>query len=156
MIDKTQLKDFVEQAIAGTDLFLVDVTVSADNDVTVTVDSPTGVDIDQCVELSHKIEGAFDRDAEDYSLEVGSAGVTAPFTVRQQYEMNIGHEVEVLTRDGRKLHAMLKAVAPDFSTVTLAVATKVKEEGQKRPKTVDVDTVIPVADIKRITLVIKF
>ena len=156
MIDKQLLTQTVEKAIEGTSLFIVDIQVTPDNDITITVESPEGVDIDQCVELSHKIEDVFDRDVEDYSLEVGSAGLTAPFTVRQQYEMNIGQEVECLTKDGRKLHAMLKSVAPDFSSVTLSVPTKVKEEGQKRPVVKDIDTVVPVADIKRIAVDLKF
>lgn len=156
MIDKELLTQTVNNALQGTDLFLVGITVSPDNVIAVTVDSPQGVDIEQCVSLTRTIEETFNRDDEDYELEVGSAGLTAPFTVQKQYEMNVGNDVEVLTRDGRKMHAMLKAVAPDFSTVTLAVATKVKEPGQKRPKTVDVDTVVPVADIKKITREIKF
>ena len=149
MIDKQLLTKTVEDAIAGTDLFLVSVTVSPDNIIDVTIDSPKGVNIDQCVELSQRIHQVFDTDVEDYELMVGSAGVTAPFTVRQQYEMNIGNKVEVLTADGRKLHATLTAVAPDFSSVTVTVPTKVKEPGQKRPKTMEVEQTIALGDIRR-------
>ena len=149
MIDKQLLTKTVEDAIAGTDLFLVSVTVSPDNIIDVTIDSPKGVNIDQCVELSQRIHQVFDTDVEDYELMVGSAGVTAPFTVRQQYEMNIGNKVEVLTADGRKLHATLTAVAPDFSSVTVTVPTTMKEPGQKRPKTVEVEQTIALGDIRR-------
>lgn len=158
MIDKQKLSDVVEQAIQNTDLFVVNIAVTPANDITVTVDSPTGVDIDQCVAISHAVEQAFPRDddAEDYSLEVGSAGVTAPFTVMQQYRMNVGNPVTVLTADGRKMHATLAAVADDDSTVTLAVERKIKEPGAKRPVLRTVEETVPVADIRRIEREIVF
>ena len=100
MIDKNQLTLTVEEALRDTDLFLVDVSVTPDNRITVEIDSPEGVDIDTCVALSRKIEAAFDREAEDYELEVGSAGLTSPLKVKGQYDKNIGHEVEVMLREG--------------------------------------------------------
>lgn len=156
MIDKTLLTQTVTEALKDTDLFLVDIKVTPTNEITVTVDSPTGVDIEQCLALTRRIEEKFDRDVEDYELEVGSAGITAPFTVKQQYDKNIGNPVEVLTRDGRKMHGTLKAVADDFSNCTVSIVKKVKEEGQKRPKNVEVDEVLPIDSIKSITYEIKF
>jgi ribosome maturation factor RimP len=156
MIDKQLLTKTVEEAIANTNLFLVEVGVTPDNKVTVEVDSAEGVDIEQCVALTRTIEEKFDRDVEDYELEVGSAGVTAPFKVRQQYEMNVGNPVEVLTRDGKKMHATLVAVSDDFTTVTVSTPEKVKEEGAKRPKLVDVEHTISIDIIKSICYEIKF
>ena len=78
MLDKELLRSTVEEAIAGTDIFLVNITVSADNIVDVTIDSPEGIDIDHCTALSRRITEVFDRDVEDYELTVGSAGITAP------------------------------------------------------------------------------
>lgn len=156
MIDKAKLTQVVEDAIKGTDLFLVDIKITPTNEITVTVDSTKDVDIEQCLALTRTIEENFDRDVEDYELEVGSAGLTSPFKVKGQYDKNIGNPVEVITRDGRKLHATLKAVADDFSSCTLSVTKKVKEEGQKRPKNVEVDEVLPIGDIKSIVYEIKF
>lgn len=156
MIDKVLLTETVEKALQGSDLFIVDITVGGDNVIEVTVDSPSGVDIEQCVAINRAVEAVFDRDVEDYELTVGSAGVTAPFRVRAQYEMNVGNKVEVLTRDGRKLHATLTAVAPDFTSITVTVPTKVKEEGDKRPRMVDVPTEIPVENIKSIVRELEF
>ena len=156
MIDKQLLTQTVENAIKDTDLFLVDIKVTPSNEITVTVDSTKGVDIEQCLEVTRRIEEVFDRDVEDYELEVGSAGLTSPFKVKGQYDKNIGNPVEVLTKDGRKLHGVLTAVSDDFTDCTVAVEKKVKEEGQKRPKIVQVDEVLPIADIKKITYEIKF
>ena len=122
MIDKDLLRQTVEEAIQGTGLFLVDLTVSPANAIVVEVDSAKGVDIDSCAALTRAIEARFDRDVEDYELEVGSAGLTAPFKVRAQYEKNIGNEVEVLTRDGRKFSGILTEVADDAFTVAVTKA----------------------------------
>lgn len=46
MIDKNQLTLTVEEALRDTDLFLVDVSVTPDNLITVEIDSPEGVDIE--------------------------------------------------------------------------------------------------------------
>lgn len=138
MIDKDLLTGTVNEAIAGTDLFVVGIRVTPDNTITVEIDSPTAVDIDACAAITRKIEEKFDRDTEDYELEVGSAGITSDFKIRAQYTKNIGNDVEVLTRDGRKLHGVLTAVAEgapadrdvDF---TVEVPVKVKESGIKKP-----------------------
>ena len=103
MIDKELLVKTVEDAINGTELFVVDIAVKPDNNIVVELDSVNGVDIDTCVDITRRIESVFDRDVEDYQLEVGSAGLTSPFKVKSQYVKNIGNDVEVLTRDGRKL-----------------------------------------------------
>lgn len=131
MIDKQLLAKTVEEAIEGTNLFVVDIAVKPGNNIIVEVDSAEGVDIDTCVAITRRIESVFDRDVEDYELEVGSAGLTSPFKVKGQYEKNIGNEVEIITRDGRKLSGRLVEVTDESFTVE--VSTKVKPEGAKRP-----------------------
>lgn len=130
MIDKELVRQIVEEKLAATDCFVVDVTVSASNAIVVEIDNETGIDIDFCVELSRFIETKLDREVEDYELEVGSAGLTSPFKVRRQYDKNIGNEVELLTKDGRKLTGTLAAVnEADF---TVEITKMVKPEGAKR------------------------
>ena len=77
MIDKTELTHVVEQAIEGTDLFVVRVTVSRDNIINVDLDSMSSVDIDQCIMVNDAVLAAFDRNIEDYSLTVSSLGISA-------------------------------------------------------------------------------
>ncbi|MDE5573711.1 MAG: ribosome assembly cofactor RimP, partial [Muribaculaceae bacterium] len=131
MIDKDKLRLTVEKAIEGTDIFLVDIKVSPDNNIVVEIDSKNGLDIDTCADITRKIEAEFDRDAEDYELEVGSAGLTSPFKVKAQYEKNIGNDVEVVTCDGRKFDGKLVSVTDNDFTVE--VLKKIKEPEQKRP-----------------------
>ena len=68
----------------GTDLFLVDVRISKDNNIVVEIDSDTSVDIDECIRLNRLVESEFGRDEEDYELEIGSAGLTSPLRERRQ------------------------------------------------------------------------
>ena len=154
MIDKARLTEVVEDAIKGTDMFLVDITVSADNRIVVELDSETGMDIDACAAVTRRIESEFDRDAEDYELEVGSAGLTSPFKVKAQYMKNLGNEIEVVTRDGRKLQGTLASVGADDFTVE--DPTKVRHEGAKRPVIEQVPSVIAFDNVKTAKYVINF
>ena len=75
MILKQTLEAIVKEYLEGTDLSLVEITVSEDNDIEVIVTRESGVSIDDCVALSRHIESRLDRDKEDFSLTVGSAGI---------------------------------------------------------------------------------
>lgn len=140
MIDRDLLRTTVEKAIEGTDIYLVDLRVEPSNRIVVELDSQDGMDIDSCSAVTKKIEAAFDREKEDYELEVGSAGLTSPFKVKQQYLKNLGKEIEVLTKDGKKYKGILTAVnAGDY---VVEVREKVKAPGEKRPKIVNTPVVI--------------
>lgn len=154
MIDKNIIKEIVEQAIAGSDIFLVDVAVTPANAVTVELDSMKGLDIETCARITREIESRVDRDIEDYELEVGSAGLTAPFKVTAQYVKNIGNDIEVLTRDGRKLTGRLVEVnEPSF---TIEITRKVKEPGAKRPTLVTEPITLSMDNVKKACYLIDF
>ena len=146
MIDKEKLKNFCEKYITGSDYFLTDLSVSKDNDIVVEVDNMDGVDLDFCAGLTRAIEEEFDRSIEDYSLEVGSAGLTTPFKVLKQYEKNIGTDVEVLTKGGLKQKGTLKSA--DENGFVLTIETKEKPEGAKRKVTVYKDFEYKYDDVK--------
>ena len=151
MIDKQIITDIVSRVIADTDAFITDITVTPANDITVELDAITGVDLDFCTLVNRAIEQALDRDVEDYSLEVGSASLSAPLKVPQQYEKHLGDTMDVLTADGRKLRGTLAAVSPETMSFTLNVPTKVKEPGAKRPVTVDTPVDLLMADCRSVT-----
>ena len=154
MIDRNVVSGIVNEWLEDKDYFLVDVTVSPDDKIVVEIDHAEGVWIDDCVELSRFIESKLDREEEDYELEVGSAGIGQPFKVLQQYLIHIGKEVEVLTRDGKKLEGVLKDANEENFTVT--IQKKVKPEGVKRPKLVDEDVTYTYNDIKYTKYLISF
>lgn len=132
MIQKDLIVKLVQDKLQGTDCFLVDVSVSEDNNIVVEIDSDTAVNIDFCVEISRYIESELDRDVEDFELEVGSAGLTSPFKIVRQYTKNIGNEVEVLTLDGRKIKGILSAA--DDNSFSVDETKMLKKEGDKRKR----------------------
>ena len=144
MIDKELLKASVEKAIEGTDLFIVDIKVSPQNEIVVELDSPGSIDIDTCAAVTRAIEKEFDRDVEDYELEVGSAGLTSPFKVKEQYEKNLG----------RKLQGVLTDVTDEGFTFEYPV--KYKEPGAKRPTTVMQPETLAFSDAKMVRYLISF
>lgn len=154
MIDRQTVLSAVEEAIAGTDLFVVDVKVSADKSIAVEIDSPENLDIDTCSALTRKIEELLPAELEEYDLEVGSAGLTSPFKVRGQWEKNLGNEIELLTNDGRKLAATLASLADDSFTITYQV--KEKLPGEKRPSLVEKSEEIPFANVKKANYLLRF
>lgn len=154
MITKNEITKIVKEYLVDTDYFLVDVCVSADNRIVVEIDSFEGVDVDFCANLSRRIEENFDREQEDFELEVGSAGLTSPFKVSQQYEKNLGKEVEVLTKSGEKLVGILSAVREE--SFTLEVEVKEKLEGSKRKTLVQKKLDFEKSNIKYIKYLIRF
>lgn len=147
MIDKTALEKVVADALEGSDIFIVSTEVSADNRIVVEIERHSGnVTIDDCVKINNLVEANFDRDKEDYELEVGSAGLTSPFKVKAQYDKNCGNQVEVLTSDGRKLRGTLKCAGD--TSFTLVVAKKVKPEGAKRPVMVEEELTLGYNEVK--------
>ncbi len=154
MLDKKALTQVVERALEGTDLFLVEVTITADNIIEVWLDSDTDISIDQCVAVNDAVLGAFNRDEEDYQLTVGSYGISAPLIVPRQYRKNIGNEVEVTTTDGRRLKGVITVA--DGEKFTLEVPTRVKPDGQKRPTTVLQAVELDYAQVKQTKCIISF
>lgn len=150
MIDKDLIRQTIEEKLASTDCFLVSLSISGDNQIMVEIDSETSVDLDFCVELTRYIEQHFDRDAEDYSLEIGSYSITKPFVDRRQYRKNIGRKVEVLTEESRKIRGTLVAV--DNDGFTLGIEEKELVEGQKRKKLVKKEITLLYNSVKQIKL----
>ena len=154
MIDKQQITSVIETWLGEGTLFLVDVTVTPDNRVVVEIDSDDSVSIDDCVALSREIESRFDRDIEDFELEVGSCGVTSPFKVLRQYQKNVGNEVEVVLKKGLKIEGVLDAASD--SAITLSVEKTVKPEGAKRKIKVTEQETYTFEEIKNAKYLIRF
>lgn len=154
MIDKKELQAFVEKQLEGSDYFLTDLKVTPANEITVEIDSMVPGDLEECIKLTRAIEGAFDRDVEDYDLEVGTAGLTSPLKVKRQYEKYVGQDLEVLTNDGKKLHGLLRSVSDEG--IVLNIEQKVKKEGVKKPVVESTPLDIPFSNIKKAVYDLKF
>ena len=97
-----------EEKLSDT-MFIVDVTVGLGNAISVVIDSDEGLSIDKCIEMSRHIEHQFDREVEDFSLEVSSPGLTQPFKVLRQYQKYLGKEIEIVTGKGDKWTGILQS-----------------------------------------------
>ena len=111
MITTESITELIAQHLEGRDIFLVEVAVKPGNAIRVHVDKVEGISIDECVKISRFVNESLDRDTEDYSLEVSSPGLSGTFKVRQQYEKNLGHDIEVLYTDGIKVKGKLESVS---------------------------------------------
>ncbi len=133
MIERNKVKELVEVFLSEHQdeaVYLVDVTVSKANSIVVELGSDKGLGIDFCVKLNKYIENAFDRDVEDFELEVGSAGLTSPFKVLRQYLGAVGSQVELLLKGGKKEKGELQFA--DEEGLKLLVSRMVKPGGAKR------------------------
>lgn len=128
--------DAIEAEIVARNCYIVEVKVSKDNDVTIVIESENAdVEIDDCVHISRYFESKFDREKEDYSLTVTSAGLDQPFKVLKQYIKAIGKKVEVSLKGGRKLIAEL--VEADVEGISLRYSAKELVEGKKKKEIVE-------------------
>ncbi|MDD4923147.1 MAG: ribosome assembly cofactor RimP [Bacteroidales bacterium] len=155
MIQKDLVVQLVEEWMENTPFFLVEVKINPENDIFIDFESESeDVNIDDCVDLSKFVESRLDREKEDFSLEVGSAGLGQPFKVLKQYQKHIGEEVEVVTKAGKKISGLLKSVDEDGFLLT--EVRKVKIENSKKVMKMDVDEFYHHADIKSVKYLIRF
>ena len=132
----TEIIDALSGEIVARGLYIVDVSISKDNEIEVIIEKEEGiVELDDCVALSRYFETCFDREKEDYSLTVSSAGLDQPFKVLKQYIKAIGTKVEVQLKGGRKMVAVLEAA--DQESVTFKYSVKEAVEGKKKKELVE-------------------
>lgn len=154
MITKEQILGIIADKLEEDDVYIVDLVVGAGNQINVSIDAYSGVNISYCVDISRMIEGSFDREVEDFELVVTTASLSEPFKVWKQYKKNEGNEVKVCLIDGRRLTGVMKTVEEDF--IVIEIADKVKVEGKKKKQTLIEDHKFGFEDIKTTEIVIKF
>lgn len=134
-------------------LFLIDFTVGGDNTIRVVLDGDNGVSLKDCMDISRAIEHNLDREEEDFSLEVTSAGATSPMKYPRQYKKNIGRKLKVRTGD-QELEGTL--VQTSENNITLEwKAREPKPEG-KGKVTVQKRQDIAYSDIREAKVILKF
>ena len=132
----SEIIDAIESEIVARGLYIIEVTVSKDNEVEVTIESEEGkVELEDCVAISRFFETKFDRETEDYSLTVTSAGLDQPFKVLKQFVKAVGKKVEVQLKGGKKMVAVLEAA--DEESITLKYSQKEAVEGKKKKEIVE-------------------
>ncbi|KAA2221192.1 MULTISPECIES: ribosome assembly cofactor RimP [Chryseobacterium] len=145
------LNEFLE---TRKDLFLIDLKISAGDDITVILDGDNGVSLQDCLDASRAIEFNMDREEHDFSLQVMSAGLSEPLSTPRQFGKNIGREIEVMLEDSSKIEGELSKVDDEKITLTLRYR-KPKDIGKGKVD-VEEEKEISYSDIKKALVVIKF
>lgn len=135
-------------------VFLIDLTISEGNKISVTLDGDHGVNLQDCIDVSRAIEHNLDREEEDFSLEVASAGATSPLKFVRQYKKNIGRKLEIKTNDGNKIEATITEANDDF--IVLEWSSREPKQIGKGKETVKHRAEIPYSEIKEAKVIIVF
>ena len=136
MIEAQRVIEIAEKILSDTDIFVVDCKTSPVGDIELLIDSDTAEKLEDCAALNRAIEAELDREVEDYSLMVASAGIGSELKLLRQYQKIIGSSVEVLLKDGVKILA--KLCKADNEGVEISYEEKQQVEGKKRKVTVEV------------------
>jgi ribosome maturation factor RimP len=106
----TQLKETIAQEVnryfEKTSLFLVEVKVLSNGKIEIFADGISNITIDECVQLSKHIYQFLEENNlmnDNISLDVSSPGMEEPLKVPQQFQKQIGKQVEVVLKNGLKI-----------------------------------------------------
>jgi ribosome maturation factor RimP len=150
---KDQIKNLVEEKIAGTDCFLVDVKI-APSKIMIFIDRPSGIRITDCVGVHRFLMEQLEETdiTEHYELEVSSPGMDEPLKVLPQYQKRIGREVNVVTFDGLKHTGILRNASELFIELE---EIKVKKMDGKKIKVSEL-VALSFAQIKETKVTVSF
>ena len=88
---KDTVAELLKQSLQKrSDLFLIDFEILDGNKIRIVIDGDSGVLVEDCMYVSRAIEHNLDREEQDFSLEVSSAGATTPLKDKRQFKKHIG------------------------------------------------------------------
>ncbi|MEC3905829.1 ribosome assembly cofactor RimP [Tamlana sp. 2201CG12-4] len=151
---KTKVTELLEGALnERPDLFLIDFTVNNENHIKVIIDGDQGVLVEDCMFVSRAIEHHLDREEEDFSLEVMSAGAASPLVHQRQYKKNVTRTLKVKT-GSEEIEGVLAEATDD--AITLQWKVREPKPVGKGKVTVKKEAHIPYKDIVEAKVMIKF
>ena len=109
--------------------------------------------LQDCIDVSRAIDQNLDREEQDFSLEVASAGVSVPLKHLRQYKKNIGRNLQVKTAD-QKIEA--KLVDTNETGIVLEWEAREPKKIGKGKETVQKRQEVPYIDIKEAIVTITF
>jgi ribosome maturation factor RimP len=125
-----QLKVYIEEAIADTNLFIVEIKGITVKRAMILLDGDEGVKIEDCARVSRHINQKMEEDGLSealISLEVSSPGVDFPLKFERQYPQHVGRTLAIKLLDGKELEGKLISI----DGAVIAVEEKIKEKGKK-------------------------
>lgn len=154
MITTGQIESLILDKLESDGVFIVELTVSPSNRISVTLDSEHGIPVSYCVDISRMIEHNLDRDKEDFALEVSTAGLDQPLKLVRQFKKNIGRDVDVVTAEGKNITGKLTEISENGFTVE--TQEKVKTEGKKKKELKITPHIFNFEDVKSVKVVVSF
>lgn len=148
-VEKLLEKAFEERP----DLYLISLAISGANHIQIIIDGDAAISVQDCMDISRAIEHNLDREEEDFSLEVLSAGVSEPLLMKRQYPKNIGRELKIKTQNGT-LEGTLVDAKEDY--ITLQWKAKEPKPTGKGKITVEKEEKLPYSAIVEAKVMIKF
>ncbi len=134
-------------------VFLIDLSINEANKITITLDGDSGVILQDCIDISKAIDNNLDREEQDFSLEVASAGVSSPLKLVRQYKKNIGRTLKVKTTT-ETIEAQL--VSANDEVIVLTWSAREPKKIGKGKETVVKKQEIPYSEIKEAIVTINF
>lgn len=156
MIKKETVRAFAQERIDELDcgIFIVEINISPANDILVELDKMgTGVAINECVSVSRNIEHNLDREVQDFSLSVSSAGMDKPLRVKEQFDKNTGRLVRAILEHG-SVEGIL--ISHNEDQIVIESEHKEKLEGKKKKVLVKKENILLWDDVKEVKRVITF
>lgn len=152
---KKEILQIVENVIDGNEFFIVDAHISQIKGawmIKISVDSDNGIGIDECGNLSRKINKIIEEQypETDYELEITSPGVGEPLKLYRQYIKNIGRDLKIVLSDGKEIVGKLIEYSENKQI-------EIEEYEKKKGKIIATkQTEILLSDIKRSEVQISF
>ena len=149
-----EVRRLIEEALEeNPSLFLIEFEIKGDNQILVVIDGDKGVSVNDCIEVSRKIEHNLDRDEQDFSLEVTSAGAASPLAMPRQFKKNVGRKLSVKT-EVQQFEAKLEEANDE--EITLRWKAREPKPVGKGKVTVNKEAVLKYADIVEAKVMITF
>lgn len=148
-----RIRELIEEKIADRpDLFIVEIKVVNNTNVTILLDGDKGIGIHDCALVSRHVGFYLEEENlidQAYNLEVSSPGLDTPLILERQFQKNIGRTVELKLKEGKS--ASGKLLQSDEQAITILAA--VKEKGKKAK---EVETKINKTDIVETKIGVSF
>ena len=155
MTFKEKVNCAVVQALeARLDLFLIELKIDDSNKISIILDGDNGVNLQDCIAINRTVEANLDREEQDFSLEVASAGISRPLQMPRQYVKNIGRKLVVKTNTGEAIEAEITAANEE--QITLEWTAREQKKIGKGKETVEKSLTLPYSEIKEATVIISF
>ncbi len=136
------------------DLFLIELKIDDSNKIGIVLDGDNGVNLQDCIAINRAVEANLDREEQDFSLEVASAGISSPLKFVRQYKKNLGRNLKVKTISSEEIEAKLTAV--DDEKITLEWQAREPKKIGKGKETVDKKLELPYESIKEAIVIVSF